>query len=225
MFLRRSYSKELMDDFSIKDGELEAALVELHTINRFLGGNSVSREGINWFVDQHRSGVKILDIGGGSSDNLYSLNKKNINTVIFSADVNRYTCQYQKRTTGNDKIICADAFDLPFKSKAFDLIHISLFLHHFNENEIINLIKQFLLISERGIIINDLRRNIFAYLGIRILTMLFSQSRLVKNDGPLSVRRAFVKKDLLNILRHSGIGYYKIKRKWAFRFLIIIPVE
>lgn len=214
-----------MDDFSIRNGKLEQALSELNTINRFLGGNSVSREGIKWFVNKQKSMIKILDIGGGSSDILYDLNNSGINAVIYSTDLNRYTCRYQKSKTGNDKIICADAFDLPFKGKSFDLIHASLFLHHFEENDIIQLLKKFLLISQRGIIINDLRRNILAYLGIRIITMLFSNSLLVKNDGPLSVRRAFVKKELVNILKGSGIKQFSIKRKWAFRFQLIITVN
>lgn len=222
MFIRRSYRKELMDDFSVSDGDLVDALRELRLINKFLGGVSVSREGVNCFVDKQRSTLKILDVGGGSSDILYRLNEKNINAEICSVDLNRYTCHYQKKSAGNDKIICADALNLPFKDNSFDLIHVSLFLHHFKETEIVKIIKQFILISERGVVINDLRRNILAYWGIRILTLFFSQSRLVKNDGPLSVRRAFVKKDLINILQESGVNGYQIKRKWAFRFLIII---
>lgn len=222
MFIRRSYRKELMDDFSVSDGDLVDALRELRLINKFLGGVSVSREGVNCFVDKQHSALKILDVGGGSSDIVYSLNNNNINAEICSVDLNRYTCHYQKKIAGNGKIICADALNLPFKDNSFDLIHVSLFLHHFEETEIVQIIKQFILISERGIVINDLRRNILAYWGIRILTLFFSKSRLVKNDGPLSVRRAFVKKDLIKILEKSGVNSYQIKRKWAFRFLIII---
>jgi SAM-dependent methyltransferase len=225
MFIRRSYEKELMDDFSVSDGDLVDALRELRLINKFLGGISVSKEGVSWFADKQQLSLTILDLGGGSSDILYSLTKKNIKADIYSVDLNRYACQYQKKFTGNKKIICADAFKLPFKNNSFDLIHASLFLHHFKETEIVQIIKQLLLISEKGIVINDLRRNILAYWGIRILTLFFSQSRLVKNDGPLSVRRAFVKNDLINILREIGVNHYQIKRKWAFRFLLIIPVR
>ena len=225
MFIKRSYRKELMDDFSVSDGDLVDALRELRLINKFLGGVSVSREGVSWFADKQQLSLTILDLGGGSSDILYSLTKKNIKAGIYSVDLNRYACHYQKKFTGNDKIICANAFNLPFKNNSFDLIHASLFLHHFKETEIVQIIKQLLLISEKGIVINDLRRNILAYWGIRILTLFFSQSRLVKNDGPLSVRRAFVKNDLINILRETGVNHYQIKRKWAFRFLLIIPVR
>jgi hypothetical protein len=52
--------------------------------------------------------------------------------------------------------------------------------------------------------------------------MFFSKSEMVKNDGPLSVKRAFVKKELLEMLNDLGIKRFLIKRKWAFRWLVII---
>ena len=73
-----------------------------------------------------------------------------------------------------------------------------------------------------GRMAGDLRRSVFAYIGIKILTTLFSSSVMVKNDAPLSVRRGFTKSDLLSILANLNIREFKIKRKWAFRWLIII---
>lgn len=224
MFLKRSYHMEMMDDISVNKGKLTRALKELRIINRLLGGNSVSREGINYFTTDGKDKLKVLDIGGGASDILYDLKKMYNKVIIFSMDLNKHTCHYQKGLSGNSKIFCADAFNLPLKDRFFDLIHVSLFLHHFEEEEIGHLIRQFLSITRCGIVINDLRRNILAYSGIYLLTALFSKSELVKNDGPLSVRRAFTKMDLVNILNICGIKSYLIKRKWAFRFLVIIPV-
>jgi hypothetical protein len=51
---------------------------------------------------------------------------------------------------------------------------------------------------------------------------LFSRSKEVKNDGPLSVKRGFIEKDWTDILNSISPGSYKIKRKWAFRWLIVI---
>ncbi len=225
MFIQRSYQKELMDDFSLNDRRISIALRELQTINKFLGGNSVSKKGVKYFIYDKDTEFKILDIGGGGSDILYSLKREIDNLKIYSVDLNKYSCHYQKAEKGNNKIICADAFKPPFREKSFDLVHTSLFLHHFNEEEIVQLIKHFIVLAGRGVIINDLRRNILAYSGIKILTYLFSKSEFVKNDGPLSVKRAFSKNDLVQVLLKIGIKDYIIKRKWAFRFLLIIPVS
>jgi 2-polyprenyl-3-methyl-5-hydroxy-6-metoxy-1,4-benzoquinol methylase len=225
MFIKRSYRKELMDDFSINDGRISTALKELRIINRYLGGNTVSQKGINYFLSDSINDLKILDIGGGGSDILYNLSRKNRKLEIYSLDMNKYSCHYQKTNNGNDKIICADALKLPLRDKSFELIHASLFFHHFTDEEIIQMIVCFMLHSKRGVVINDLRRNILAYIGIKLLTMFFSNSEFVKYDGPLSVKRAFNKTDIVRILQNAGIKEYQLKRMWAFRFLLIIPVS
>lgn len=224
MFLKRSSKPELMDDFSLADERIETAIKELHIINRFLGGISVSERGIRNLVDNPTSTTKILDIGGGASDVLSDLKGK-YPLNIFSIDLNEYSCHYQKRKHPDHNVLCADALQLPFQQGSVDVIHASLFMHHFPEEVIIQILQHFLLISRSGIIINDLRRNVLAYAGIRILSILFSRSAFVKNDGPLSVLRAFNRAELASIFSRAGIKNYVIKRMWAFRFLVIIPVN
>jgi hypothetical protein len=120
------------------------------------------------------------------------------------------------------EIVCGDAVHLPFKEKGFDIVHTSLFLHHFEEEEIKNLLAAFIESAKYGLIINDLRRSVFALAGIKILTSLFSRSEFVKNDGPLSVKKGFIKSELLKILSLLPINRFIIKRKWAFRWLVVI---
>ncbi len=225
MFLKRSSKPEMMDNFSIGDNRIETALKELHIINRYLGGISVTEKGIQNLDNDQSSEIKILDVGGGGSDTLSDLKKK-YPLNIYSLDLNKYSCHYQKNLHPGHNVICADAVKLPVKERSFDVVHVSLFLHHFSEEEIVKMLKHFLGVARNGVIINDLRRNILAYTGIRFLTMLFSRSKFVKNDGPLSVRRAFITKELISILSRAGIDNYIIRKMWAFRFLVIIsPVQ
>jgi ubiquinone/menaquinone biosynthesis C-methylase UbiE len=221
MFLKRNYEKEIMDDFSIADERIDEALKELKTINRLLGGNSVSREGLGKFITADKR-LTILDVGSGDSGVLLqSKNDKN-KFEIFSIDINKRCCLNAKENSSDIKIICADVFDLPFNKKIFDVIHISLFLHHFGEKQIEEILKKLSQLSIKGIVINDLRRSVLAFAGIKILTTLFSKSKMVKNDGPLSVRRGFLKEELVSILYSAGIKNFNIKRKWAFRWLVVI---
>ena len=75
--------------------------------------------------------------------------------------------------------------------------------------------------SKIGFVINDLQRHSFAYNSIKILTKLFSNSYLVKNDAPLSVARGFHKKELEDLLNTAQIKNPQIIWKWAFRFLVV----
>jgi hypothetical protein len=67
-----------------------------------------------------------------------------------------------------------------------------------------------------------LHRHPVAYYSIKALTNLFSGSYLVKNDAPLSVLRAFRKKELQNLLLAAGIKNYSLRWKWAFRWQLIL---
>lgn len=76
--------------------------------------------------------------------------------------------------------------------------------------------------SRLGFFINDLQRHPLAYYSIKLLTGLFSRSYLVKHDGPLSVKRALVRKEWEQVLAMAGITNYTIRWQWAFRYLIIV---
>lgn len=67
-----------------------------------------------------------------------------------------------------------------------------------------------------------MQRSLLALAGIKLLTVLFSKSILVKNDAPVSVKRSFNKSEIINFLRKSGISNYIIKYKWAFRWMVVI---
>jgi ubiquinone/menaquinone biosynthesis C-methylase UbiE len=221
MFLKRNYSPEIMDDFSIQDERIDSALNELKLVNKYLGGKRASNSAIKKISEQktNKNNLKILDLGSGGADDLHS--KKFVRIDLTSLDRNKRACFFLKRRI-DSKIICADAFNLPFKKKYFDIVHASLFLHHFTKKEIVKILTNSESICNNAIVINDLRRSFLAYAGIKILTSLFSKSNMVKNDGPLSVKKGFVRSELKKIIHEAGFKNYSLKRKWAFRWLVII---
>ncbi|HEX2865723.1 MAG TPA: methyltransferase domain-containing protein [Ignavibacteriales bacterium] len=221
MFLKRSYRKEIIDDVSISDERLHRALYELNIINLLLGGNSVSRAGLS-AVTKHSSSdkVRILDVGSGGSDLFFNLKVHGRTAETVSTDMNLEACRYIKQQHPGAKAVCCNAMWLPFKPESFDAVHFSLFFHHFKENdmaEILNCAKE---VAACGIVINDLRRSVFALWGIKILTLLFSRSRMIRNDAPLSVKRGFIKSELKRILSFVNGCSFTIRRKWAFRWLV-----
>ena len=208
-----------MDDFSIQDERIDRALHELKIINKYLGGISTTKSALKYFVESKNEDLKILDIGSGSSDNLTAAKNKYPNLKIFSIDKNLRALSSSKN---NLKKINSDAFNLPVKNNVCDIVHAALFLHHFTFEELQKLLIEFLRIARKGIIINDLQRSYLALLGIKILTFLFSKSEMVKNDAPLSVKRGFTKQEMLKLLSDVGATNFVIKKKWAFRWMVVI---
>lgn len=217
--MKKYYEPELMDDFSIRDSRIDDALKELKIINNYLGGVSTTVSALKYFTRDKLISLKIIDVGSGSSDNLIIAKNTYPNLQIISVDKNISVFNYSKNSLQK---INSDAYHLPFKDECCDIVHIALFLHHFNEDQIKKLLNEFLRICKKGIIINDLQRSLLALAGIKLLTILFSKSVLVKNDAPVSVKRSFNKSEIINFLRKSGISNYIIKYKWAFRWMVVI---
>jgi len=227
---RRTYDREIMDDFSITDERIVHALDELRTINIALGGNSTSREGLRALMlapassggARHTAPLTVLDVGAGGSDTVRMRHNGARAIRVISADLNTGVCRYMKERDPAHEVVCGDAFALPFAEGSVDIVHVSLFLHHFTEDEIHRLLTSFLGIARTGVVVNDLRRSWFALAGIRMLTLLFSRSAMVRHDAPLSVRRGFVRSDMLVQLGRLRCTSYTLHRRWAFRWLAVI---
>jgi hypothetical protein len=215
----RSIEPELMD-LENDDKKIRNALRGLKIINRFLGGNSVTKKGIIDMVGKNKLKiVKILDAGGGNSDVLSQ--KFPFNVSICSLDKNKVICMEAKAGNKNKNIICGDIIDSPLKRKSFDIVHASLFFHHFNSDKLPGVLNEFICSARYGVLINDLRRSWFAYYGFRILSIIIPGGIMVRHDGLISVKRGFKENELKNLLDRCGYKY-KLERKWIFRWLILI---
>lgn len=224
MLLKKTHKRELMDDFTIQDERVDLALRELRLINYFLGGNNGSKRGITKLIsDIHDKKIYLLDAGAGSSDVLNDLKKRYKNVQVISLDKNKRVCNFIKRNSNfKPMVVCADAFNLPIKEKSIDIVHASLFFHHFENKSLQILLFGFNQVAKWGLVINDLQRSLRAYLGIKILTLLFSQSELVKNDAPMSVRKGFSKAELIDLINKAKLQKFEISRKWAFRWIVTV---
>ena len=228
----RSYEKELLDKDDIPFSDILGTMQELNVINTFLGGHSITRDGIDYFLDNapHDKPLTIAEIGCGGGDNLSAihkfLSKIDRPASLIGIDIKEECIQFAKQheVTPVDWI-CSDYRKVIWPLQKPDIIFSSLFCHHFTDEQLIEQLKWLKENTRMGFFINDLHRNAIAYHSIKLITRLFSKSALVKNDGPLSVKRAFRKADWVRLLKAAGIQHYTIKWKWAFRYLICVPNE
>ncbi len=104
----------------------------------------------------------------------------------------------------------------------FDIVCLNTFCHHLSDTDLIKLLKQLEIQTSTAIIVNDLHRHWIAYLSITWISRLLNFSYLAKHDGPLSVLRAFRKRELIDLIKLADFNCYRIRWRWAFRWEVIL---
>lgn len=230
-FSTRASGREIMDDLDAGGPDLNQALFELDGINYALGGNYVTLHALSSLLDglDGTGQLHIADVGCGSGDMLRRirrlLEKRGIDATLTGFDANPNVVSYAKDHTPSACRIHYEALNIfsdEFRNYRFDIVTGTLFFHHFTNEELIRFFGDLKKHVRIGIIINDIHRHWLAYYSIKWLTRMFSRSAMVKNDAPLSVRRAFKKRELEDILRSAGCVSFHIKWRWAFRWEVII---
>ena len=228
-FLHRSYQKEWMDDLGAEGEVLEQTLKELKTINKLLGGNHVTTSALQKIVEHYpKSHYTIADIGCGGGDMIRIMaewaQKHGLACRFIGIDANPNiirTAQDNLKDLLNVDFACQNVFDDTFLGEKVDIITCTLFTHHFTDEELALLFKNFRKKSYLSLVINDLHRHPLAYYSIKLLTQWFSRSPMVKNDGPLSVLRSFRRNELRHLIKTAGFHSFDIQWKWAFRWRVI----
>jgi len=230
MLALRSNQPELMDDLTMSGEELRKNLQELEVINNWLGGHNVVLEALEQFNRNNPAKVySIADIGCGGGDTLKSIarwaEQKSITVQLTGIDANAFMVQYaqeQCNRFSNITIEQHDVFSETFATEKYDILVCSLFCHHFTDEQLTRLFRQLHEQATIAVIINDLHRHWFAYYSIKSITAVFSGSRLVKHDAPLSVLRAFKCDELEHLVQQAGIKKYSLRWMWAFRWQLLL---
>jgi SAM-dependent methyltransferase len=219
-----------MDDLSLSGEELQRNLEELEVINTWLGGYKVVLDALEQLLAGYKGPpVRIADIGCGGGDTLRHIAKwgrrKNIPLQLTGIDANDFMVQYaRQRCAGFPEIVLKqhDVFSEQFQREQYDIVVCSLFCHHFNDAQLVQMFRQLHRQAGIAVIVNDLHRHWLAYHSIKLLTRFFSDSYLVKNDAPLSVWRAFQRNELKRLVEEAGIDRYSLRWMWAFRWQLLL---
>lgn len=211
---------------------LHKNLGELDILNRYLGGHSISMEGIKRLMVDRQKVYHIVDLGCGSGDVLKYIARwarSNLYTVkLFGVDRNPDAIQYLVKNCSDYpeiKGFVSDYRDYLRTDPKIDIVHCSLFCHHLNNHELLELFMYLKTYASEGFVINDLQRSSIAYYSVWFFTRLLNGSVLSKHDGPISVMRAFTRDELDKLLHEAGLTESSIKWRWAFRYLVLVKTR
>jgi 2-polyprenyl-3-methyl-5-hydroxy-6-metoxy-1,4-benzoquinol methylase len=197
------FSKRLIQPEILDDAPPEVArgnLADLVRINRYFGGHSAIRRLLASSVKDLGT-FSVLDVGAASGDtgrlitSLYP--GANVTNLDHNA-VNLQSADYPK--------LIADAFHLPFQPESFDFVLSSLFLHHFEDDQVVSLLRGMYRIARCAVLIADLERHILPYIFLPLSRPLFKWGDITVHDGVRSVRAAFKVAELQSLAIRAGIA-------------------
>ncbi|MBO2009996.1 methyltransferase domain-containing protein [Hymenobacter negativus] len=234
MLTERASGPELMDDLTLASDALRQNLDELETINTWLGGYQPVLNALQRLRSHFPAGrpLRVADLGSGGGDTLRHLarwaRQKSVSVELTGVDANQFMLDYAAGKSAAYPEISyrkSDIFSPEFQAQSYDIVTCSLFCHHFTDDELVTLLRQWQQQAQVAVVINDLHRHWLAYHSIKWLTRLLGGSYLVRHDAPLSVARAFRRADWVALLARAGITQYELRWRWAFRWQLVISQQ
>jgi hypothetical protein len=182
---------EIMDDFTMEGVLFRDTLDKLEIINRFLGGNSVTINGLKKLLENQPKNktITIVDLGCGNGDILRDVSKfgrkNNYSFKLIGIDANLAATEYAKELSKEYSELSFKTMDIlseDFKKQSYDVVLCTLFLHHFKNEELISFLKTTTDKATIGVVVNDLHRHKLAYYLFKLIGF-FIKNKMVRQDG------------------------------------------
>jgi SAM-dependent methyltransferase len=210
LWRERKIVPELMDDADPADAR--RSLHDLVRINTALGGHNIVKQLLKK-AGCGEEPFSLLDVGAASGDTARVIRDAFPRATVVSLDRNAVNLSAAPAPR-----VLADAFALPFRPASFDYVFCSLFLHHFENDQVVRLLRGFVFAARRGVLISDLERHVVPYWFMRLSQPIFRWHWLTVHDGRISVRAAFTAEELRSLAQKAGLHNLKVAtHRPAFR--------
>ena len=189
--------------------KLERDLENLRQLNRFFGSHRLVRRFLRkWLRPGDR--IRMVDLATGSGDipRLVVDNARSVGAVLTvdAIDQNAATLQIARTASGDyPEISFVQGNILEWRSaEPYDIVHCSLALHHFTEQDAVALLRHCRELSRGYVLVSDLRRGYLATIGVFLLTATIFREPMTRVDARLSAARAFSFKEFRSLAERAG---------------------
>ena len=210
---------EMMDRPQPVSPELERDLERIRQLNRWFGSYCLILSFIRrWIKPGAR--IRVVDLATGSGDipRLIANYARKIGARIAIDALDRQPAILEvaaKLSAAHPEIHYHETNILECRSvESYDIVLCTLALHHFSNDDAVNVLRKCRELSRRFVLVSDLRRGFLLQAGIYVLTTLIFREAMTRYDARLSAARAFSfseMRDLAVLAGWKNFGHAKFR--------------
>ena len=219
----RARDEEQMDDPSLDPSVYDEVLRGLGRVNRW---TLAARPTLSFLARSTRGldGFSLLDVGSGEGGMLRLIarwaRRRGIAARLTGVDLNPKSEKVARAMTPPEMPITYRTGDYREFGR-FDFVVSSLVAHHMTDGQLLGFLRWMEANAALGWFVNDLHRHRFAYSGYPLLAALLRVHPIVRQDGQLSIARAFRPADWRSALADAGVAQgVRVSRYFPFRLCV-----
>ena len=221
--MKRSFDPavlEIMDRPQPVSPELELDLERIRQLNRWFGSHRlVSIFTRRWIMPGAKMWVVDLATGSGDIPRLLVDHARRIGAQIKvdAVDHQAATLEIARRLSARYPEISYQAANILEWdcAQSYDIALCSLTLHHFSDHDAVKLLQRCSALSQKFVLVADLRRGFLLQAGVHLLTALIFREPMTRFDARLSAERAFSFAEMRGLAVQAGWENFGHKK---FRF-------
>jgi 2-polyprenyl-3-methyl-5-hydroxy-6-metoxy-1,4-benzoquinol methylase len=208
---------EMMDRPQAVSVELERDLKRIRQLNSWFGSYRLIGHFARRWIKPHDK-MRIVDLATGSGDIprliVHYARKIGAKVEIDALDRQPATLEIaRKLSAGYPEISYHETNILDCgPANAYDIVLCTLVLHHFSEEDAVNVLRRCRESSRGFVLVSDLRRGLLARVGVYLLTSLIFREPMTQHDARLSAERAFSFSEMRKLAERAGWQNFDHKR-------------